>query len=220
MAQISLRQFLPLVLPVAPECPEPVATFNLRLSAIEFCERTRCWRHVTTQTLTQNDSVVVAPDYATIHLFEQARMGGLELTPIAYTDLTQSELTAEGAPRHVTQVGDNRVSVIPYQDGDLTLSLFLKPRFGQDFTNSGDTPVPGLMQDYFDQVPDFLLHQHGETIAEGALARIFDQPAASYHNPARAQGHRARFNERAVHNFSQHLRGQQRSPVRTKTAWF
>lgn len=214
---ISLRQFLPLVLPVAARCPEPVATFNLRLAAIEFCERTLCWRHVTDQVMTGNSPVIVAPAYATIHKFEHVRFGDADLTPIAYTDVDQGDLSGSGFPHYVTQVDDNAVTVLPYQNGTLHLSMFLKPRQGQDFANP-DTP--GIMQDYYDQVPDFLLHQHGEVIAEGALARIYDHPDAVYYDPRRAAIHRDRFDRRAISLFSRYQRGQQRAPIRTTTQWF
>ena len=48
---IQLTKFLPMVLPHVPECPHGVATFNLRLAAIEFCERTLCWRHLAKVTI-------------------------------------------------------------------------------------------------------------------------------------------------------------------------
>ena len=36
-----IDDFLPLILPRAPGCPEPIAFDAIRQAAIEFCERTR-----------------------------------------------------------------------------------------------------------------------------------------------------------------------------------
>ena len=215
---VSLREFLPLVLPYVTGCAEIVATYNLRLSAIEFCERTLCWRHVTTQDLAANGEAVVCPDYATIHKFERVRFGEVDLTPIAFTDVPHSHEIAQGFPEHVTQVNDNTITVLPFQPGTLNLSLFLKPRFGSNFTHDDVKDQP--MQDYYDQVPAFLLHQHGETIALGALGRLLNQPAASYFNPAKANSYAKQFRERATEKFSEGLRGQQRAKLRTRTVWF
>lgn len=43
MAQISLSEFLPYVLPEVPGCPKELAEAKIRDSAIEFCEKTHIW---------------------------------------------------------------------------------------------------------------------------------------------------------------------------------
>ena len=96
-----LRDFLPLVIPNAIGVPDMVATFNLRLAAIEFCERTNCWRHIVSQTLTVNDPGIAVPGYATIHKIENASFGDIDLTPIAYTDASGIGLESGSSPKIV-----------------------------------------------------------------------------------------------------------------------
>lgn len=77
MATVRFDQFLPMILPYAPGLPTMTAEHAVRLAAIEFCERTRCWRHAVDVVFSaDNHQAVVAPDYATIHQFEFAVFSG------------------------------------------------------------------------------------------------------------------------------------------------
>lgn len=209
----DLSDFLHIALPFARQCPEPVVEQMLRFAAIDFCERTRCWRHITTQALTGQGPAVVAPVYATIHEFETAYHEGCELTPTQFSDVAHDHLTdvsGGGTPRYITQVSPNTVSIYPYADGDLRLTLFLKPRFGQSFGQDSADP----MHDSYNVVPEFLFIQHAETIAHGALARIKKIPEQSYTDYAEAANHAAEFERQVSAKFVSNIRGQQRAPVR------
>ena len=210
-----LRDLLPLVLPHVPGCPEMVATLNLRLSAIDFCERTKCWRHVATETLVDGDLIVVTPDFASIHEIEHAEMNGTDLIPIAYTDSTNSKFQAGSAPRYITQVNPGTLMVLPEGAGDLTVSLFLKPRNDEDY---GRGDLDGIAN-YFDQIPEFIHQQHGEAIAAGAIARLMIQPGTPWSAPPTAAFWQSMFMDKANRTTSGSVRGQQRAPVRSKTMW-
>ena len=206
-----LADLLPLVLPHALGCADMVASFNLRQAAIEFCEKTLCWRHITTQAVIANETVMVAPSYATIHKIEDAEWGGNKLTPIAYTVLSPDAKAHLGSPIYVTQTEPNGVTLVPFSAGELTISVFLKPTQGKDWTQNADH---GLI-DQFDQIPEFMLHQYGEILAEGALGRILSQKGTDYYDANRAAYYLSRFSERAGNLQGSSFTGQQRAPRRT-----
>jgi hypothetical protein len=115
-ATIPLDRFLPLVMPHCPGAPEFVATRNLRLAAIEFCERTRCWRHLTTATITGDGQAIAAPAYAAIHLIEDATWeDGQRLTPIQFSDVDEEAAAnaTDAPPAYITQAEYNTIRVIP-----------------------------------------------------------------------------------------------------------
>lgn len=213
-----LRDFLPLVLPHAPQCPNPVAIQYLRLAAIEWCERTRCWREIHTTTVDQQNKTIVAPDYATIHEIElaeftSASVDKVELTPTQYSSLSISDLAntdgEAGPPRYITQSADNVVSVYPYQTGSLELSLFLKPISGTDPSIANQNIVPA-----------HVFTQSAEKVAWGALARLLNLSNASWYDPNNAAVYQAKFDMACDDKFNTPLRGQHRAPVRAKGSFF
>lgn len=214
ISTVQLGAFLPMVLPHAAGVPEPVATFNLRLAAIEFCERSRAWRHIVTRPLTRNDSVLQTPHFAAIHEIEYALHDKVPLAPIQFSEIEHGTIdNAAGAPpKFITQVTPNTVSVYPFKEGSLEVSMFLKPRFGNQYGDNPENPL----EDAFDEVPQFLLTQHGEPIAFGALARIFAIPNQPFSNPQLAGLYAQRFSMATDSKFSANLRGQHRAAIRSK----
>lgn len=216
-----LRDLLPLVLPHVPGCPDMAATLNLRLSAIDFCERTRCWRHLTEINVSPGDSIAAVPDYATVHEIEHADFthnGCCDpLTPIAYTDASDHRWRhASGRAGYITQVSPGSLMVLPDAAGMLSVSMFLKPRNDQDFTRAYDDSG---IANYYDQVPDFMIQQYGEALAAGALARLMIQPGTAWINPATAVFWAGLAREKMESMSSGSLQGQQMAPVRSKTLW-
>ncbi|WP_126975574.1 hypothetical protein [Frigidibacter oleivorans] len=215
---IKLTPFLAYILPRAPGCPDPVALFQTRLAAIEFCERTRCWRHMVEAALNEQGQAIVAPPGSAIHEIEDATLDGRPLDPTQITDLAHdgvAQTPMTGQAKYLTQVTPDTVSVYPFEPGVLRLSLFLKPRHGQSFGGDPDDPL----DDANNRAPDFLLTQHGETIAAGALSRILSIPGQLWTDAKAATAFRAVFDEAMRGAFSSKIRGQQRAPVRTKPRW-
>ena len=219
---IRLSEFLPYVLPNAPGAPDIVAERYIRMAAIEFCERTRCWRKISIVALTEENTVaLVAPHYAAIHAIEYASflsdtVAKTPLTPTQYSDLAdrqRADLEAEGTPRYITQVNPNTVTVFPLSAGELEVSLFLKPRMGQSFGyGTDDDPI----QDDFNLAPDFLLTQWGEAIACGALSKMLMQPQTRWEDPNKAAYYMQKFERACDAHFSTNITGQQRAPRRTR----
>jgi hypothetical protein len=213
-----LSSLLPLVLPFAKHCPEPFALLQARLAAIEFCEKTRCWRHVATVEMVANHTAFVAPTHSTIFEFEDATFDGNPLAAIQYTEATPDELAeiaGSGRPKWLTQISPGEVAVYPFEPGTLRLSMFLKPRHGQLFSTDPDDPL----HDAYNVIPDFLFQQHANALADGALARILMCEGEPFFNPQKAAVHDARFGEACGRRSSSHVRSQQRAPIRTKPRW-
>jgi hypothetical protein len=211
-----LTTFLPLVIPHAVQCPNMVAAQNLRLAAIEFCERTLCWREVLLQTIEVGETVLLTKRYACIHKIEFAEFGSDTLSPVAFTDFNSQDKEQVGTPKYITQQTPQSVRVFPGADGDLKVSVFLKPVNGTAYGQFGAAP----MDNYFDQVPLFIYQQHAETIAHGALARILSHKNETYSDPREAEKHRLLFDAKAPTGGSGSVVGQQRAPLRSKTVWF
>lgn len=222
MSQIvtrPLEDFFPMILSNATGCPEPLAEQELRLAAVEFCERTRCWRQIIRRQLTRADLNMVAPVYATIHEIETASWNGIPLDPVQFS-MVQNDLegdTDTGIPAYITQDNPGSVTLFPFSPGLLVLSVFLKPKVADD-TASLSAYTEGA--DDINVLPEFLLVQHGESLAAGALARILSKPNQPFTDPNRAMEARGTF-ERAINShFARNIKGQHRAPPRSKPHHF
>ncbi|WP_104019127.1 hypothetical protein [Roseovarius nitratireducens] len=215
---INLIEFLPLVRPHAPGAAIPNMTQALRKAAIEFCEKTRCWRYRVNVQVTRQDYPVVTPAYAEIHEIERAEFDGNRLTPVEYDDLTFQELSqAEaGVPHLITQMTYDQVAIVPFATGSLSLSLFLKPRHGDNMTTGTD----GLPSNFYDLVPEVLYSRFGETIASGAIARLLIIPQQPFTNLDLAAVHQAKFEDGVSRFNAANVRGQHRARPRVRASWF
>jgi hypothetical protein len=226
MADLPIRpldDFSSLVMPYCAGVPHPMMEQALRLSAAEFCERTRCWRYLTTRTISREESTIVAPSYATIFEIESATFDGLRLEPTQYTQLDQGlDPLADntGQPYYISQKNLNSVVLIPppADPATLVLSLFLKPKVMNDLPVAS-AYAPNTDDDY-NVVPEFMLVQYGEAIAAGALTRLLSIPGQSFTDPNRASGFFAIFERACDNNFRSNLRGQQRAPSRSRGQYF
>lgn len=215
VATTHLSKFLPMVLPHAPECPHSVATFNLRLAAIEFCERTRCWRHITTLNMESGKRALCAPPYAAIHQIERAVFeGDKHLEPIQFSDVDEAsfEPDEQGDPRYITQAAYNAIRILPFRTGKLELSMFLKPVNGTDMQEDAS----GMTVDAYDVVPDFIYKMHAESIAAGALSRLLAQPNKPWTNLQVSMLWGGKAQEAMDKHFSVNMTGQHRAPRRTR----
>jgi hypothetical protein len=209
---------LPFILPKAKAAPQPFAELQARVACIEFCENTRCWRHITTVMLETQGQAVVAPFYATIHEFEEATLDGVPLTPTQFIDVKPETLTGRAEPgnaAYIAQSNPGTVTVYPQQTGTLRLSVFLKPRYGQLFGMDAENPL----EDAYNVIPEFLVAQHAQVLAAGALSRILSTPDEPFTDMKMAAVYRQEFELGMSRHFSSNIRGQQRAPVRTRPQW-
>lgn len=221
---IPISSFLPLITIHASAVPHPVAEQQTRLAAIEFCERTRCWRHMIRRQIDVFDggcgspSIRLMPPYATIFEWEFAYFNEAKLTPMQFSDVDFTQRDSgdiTGPPTHITQTEPGLVALIPPPDasGGLYMSVFLKP-IGSDEWSGGTYDMDE--DDDLNVLPDFLLTHHAESIARGALARILAIPGQTYTDMPRAAAYAADFHDRMDHRFNNNLRGQQRAPARAR----
>ena len=202
-----IDDFLPLILPRAPGCPEPIAFDAIRQAAIEFCERTRIWRD-TDQFMADEFGDIFAPAQSVVYQIEDARFDGRRLTPIGvqdlngmYPDCDWTTKTGE-QPQYVTQLHPDTIKVVPSMSGMVTLTMLLKP------TNNAQ------------ELPDFIFDQYARTIADGALAEILMIPGQPYTNPQGGAMYSQRFQQRLDSLQVQGIKGQQCAPIHTKASFF
>ena len=205
----DLDAFIPNIRMYAPGVSDPAAYFAIRQAAIEFCERTRFWRYEDEFAITSTDiDGLTAPSGSVIYDIDAVWFNGRKLTPKTTGQLDvleptwRSGATAQtSTPKYVTQTEPNTIQIVPFQTGQLKFALFLKP--SQDAT----------------EVPDFLVDQHRETIAHGALARILLIPNQSFTNPEMAAAFGMAFQQKIDGKSAIGITGQQRAPIRTKASF-
>jgi hypothetical protein len=234
---VNLRSLLRLVMPFAPRCPEVVAAYNLRLAAIELCERARVWRYMTQMEITENHfEITDIPEYGQIHQIDRARMKGAieDLQPLPSADAALEEtqgyllsddmdftvgddVPTQAPPAFYSQHIPGKLSLKPFSTGTITLSLWLKPYLDKTAYVAN---AAGQIEDSYDRVPGYIVSQHGQTLADGALARVLMHTKTEYADPALAQV-KAVAAERGIRNaIGSSFKGQQRAPARTRTLWF
>lgn len=213
-----ISDLLPYILPRAPTVPTPFAEFQARLAAIEFCERTRCWRQIINATVDATGRACITPISATIHEFEEATLDGVSLAPTQFTETEPEQLTGvsqAGQAKYITQINPGEILVYPIQSGKLRVSCFLKPRHGQSIGTDAANPL----NDEYNVIPEFMVTQYASAIADGALSRIMSTPKQDFTDLSLAAFHRNEFDTACNRHFGANMRGQQRAPKRVKARW-
>lgn len=202
-----LDDFLTSINPYAPGCAIPTAYFGIRQAAIEFCERTRMWRHEDSFTVTASEAEAISVPYgAALIDIEHASFDGRPLEPKTTKWLDEHHPgwrtgDASGHPTYLTQLEQNTLRIVPGQAGTVNISVWIKP--SQDC----------------EDLPDFLADQYRETIAYGALGRILMTPNQPYTNGSLAAAFLAQFEQKLVGLSSKGITGQQRARVRTQASF-
>lgn len=194
------EDFFRWVIPSASACPDPIAAAHIIDAARSFCEATRCWRHRQRVTLDGTEAdIALSVEDAAIHELERALFDDEELSEITFD---ASFLSDEGEPRYISQINPATFVLLPGpRAGVLDLSIFLKPA------------VRALT------LPDFLLHQHAQAVAYGALSTILVVPDQPFSNPKLAVYFAQQFEMRKDAGFNLNRRGQQRAPSRTRASY-
>ncbi|MDF3073466.1 MAG: hypothetical protein K0S54_1133 [Alphaproteobacteria bacterium] len=204
----DLSEFLKSMNPYAPGLAEPTAFFGIRQAAIEFCERTRLWRHEDEFEVSAQDAeAIIAPYGAVLMDIESVFFDGQKVEPKTTAWLDEHVPgwrvgEVEGEPRYLTQIDLNTMRLIPGKAGNVRISMWLKP--SQDC----------------DEVPDFLADQYRETIAQGALARILVMRDKPYTDRELAAVCASSFEAKLVSLQHSGSSGQQRARTRTKPNYF
>ena len=179
--------FFDYVLPHVPGCPQAVATQEIRNAAIDFCSRTRLYRHDETFTVLANEAKY-------------------PLTPV--TDTVVSEVlrvwfnSREIYPKNEDELASinndwkNWVATQAYyyfRADERTLQLVPKPNTGY---TSGMVIIATLKPTRASLVIDTrLFEEYVEEIAYGARYRLMLYPSVPYSNPPLAKVNKDLFEE-------------------------
>lgn len=160
MANLSL--ILKDVLPYLSADPsQPVTMAALRRAAYDLCNDAWLWRtdaQPVGVTAGQASYVLTPTEGMIAHVFE-ARFDGKRLDPIMRSNLDEEVpgwLTSQGTPHrfYSRHIGDITLVKTPISAGTLTATVAVVPGFGES------------------EVPDWLVHSHHYTIADGAIAHL------------------------------------------------
>lgn len=200
----DIDEFMQGIAPYAPGCAAPTAYFGIRQAAIEFCARTRLWRHKASVAITANTAAVIpVPTDAVLHRFERVLFDGQPLDPKTPAWLDENahgwrDGELEGQPAYVTQLEPGTMLLVPGADGTASVSISLKPS-------------QSAME-----LPDFMVNEYRSVICTGALAHILAIPGQPFTNVnlamTYAQGFQAQVDSLATIAQS----GQQGGRTRTK----
>lgn len=146
---------------------------------------------------------------AAIHEIEFAEFNGAKLTPVQFTSMNAAR---SGRPEYITQVSPGIVSLLPFNAGQLSMSVFLKPVADSEYGTDPQNPL----FDRFNVIPEHFVTLHGTTLAAGALSRILSIPGEPWSDDKKAMLYRAEFENKLNSAFRWNMRGQQRAPIRTK----
>lgn len=210
MPNVPIKNLLPLIMNRAPSCPGFIAEFEARMAAVEFCERTRCWRHKLDIPMTGPTADPVVPAEQAIHVIEQASIGDCPLTPTQYTNFDDA---GDGEPEYITQLNAGGIAIFPFNEPvTVSMTVFLKPRSDQGF---GIDPADPLF-DRFNVLPDWMVTMHARTLADGALSRILSMKSKPWTDLQAAAIHRAAFDQGMTDHAHSAVRGQQRTRLRVR----
>lgn len=196
--------FMPRVLGHVPAVAQPRAYRAIRDAARVVCERTKLWRESDEVAITTPEhQVLTTVTDGAIEAIEWARFDDTDLEPKTVAWLDENEpgwqiAEDEAAPRYITQVSPQSVSIYPRKQGTLHVRYLLKP------TETATT------------LHDALYELHAGLIGKYAAADILGDANKDYTNPARAADLMGEF-ERELNRIAYRIaRGQQGGKIRTK----
>lgn len=157
--------FYPAIRAAAKDCPLGLATYYLRQTAIDFCERTWFWQ----ADLANVDSVALQAEYsfaqptdAIVYKILNARFDGKRVTEKNADQLEEEyadwESESGEQPLYITQKEPDKYILVPKPSSVIVDAIYLKVvlKPSQDSVT----------------LPDNLLEEYKQTIVNGALAKI------------------------------------------------
>jgi hypothetical protein len=177
-----------LVGPMMLDCPIPIAVQGILYAAIEFCERTRCWRNTQTRTVNAGvQNIILSPeDDGLIMDVDAVTFAGNLLSPVTRDIAEQMRLSNPlGTPEVYYRPNPETISLAPAPDasGTLSLVMYLAP-----LRNA--TSLPRMLFDLY-----------WDAIEPGALWRLMKIPNRPWSDPAQAGFYKQEF-ERVTGSYS------------------
>ncbi len=201
----DLEEFLTLVLPFAVAAPEPLIYRCLRDAATDFCQRTKLWR--CTDTIITNGAdpePISVPADAVLYEIASCAIDGHPLDPITLPELAKKrpdwrtrDVGCEVARWYVAPERGT-VQAVPRTAGTLLVEFVSKPA------------ATALT------LPDFLLEEYGQTIADGTAGALLIMPNQTFANPQLGAALTQRFQAKLDALSNSGVRGQQSGRTRTR----
>lgn len=203
---IEFDAFMPLVITYCPTAPEPLVYQSLRQAAIRFCERTRTWKgHDTIQTDGIDPEPIAVPNDSVLYEVNFCHQGRKRLDPITLERLSHErphwrfeDIGCEEGSRWYICPEPGTIFAIPRCAGFLHVEFTLKPSATAQ------------------SLPDFLLDQYGNDIANGAAALVLAKPDESFGDPKLAAALGGAFEMRLGALAGMGSAGQQKAKARTR----
>lgn len=200
------------VAPDVSECPGFVIEAALRTMAIEFCQRSLCWRYehpAQTAAAGIGDYEFQVPADSVVAKLMSIWHNGVLLTPKSHDDLAgmySDWLTEEGTPCYVTQFNEREFRPVPIPDVTLGNAFSLIVALKPTRTSTGiDTTI---------------YEEHLDTLACGAKARLMEVPGKPWTNVMLSQYHRGKFEAGVLSAMNRVATGYGRASLRVKPRSF
>ncbi|HRO00340.1 MAG TPA: hypothetical protein PLX43_02360 [Nitrobacter sp.] len=201
----DIDEFLPLVLPRAGNAPEPLVVRCLRDAATRFCERAKLWKCTDTIITAGADAEPISvPSDSVLYLITSCAIDDRPLDPITLAELAKKrpawrteDIGCAAASWYVSPERGT-IQAVPRASGTLFVEFVAKPS-ARALT-----------------LPDFLLEEYGQDIADGAAGALLLMPNPAFANPQLGAGLSARFQSRLDSLSNDGIRGQQGGRTRTR----
>lgn len=191
-------QFLPLVLPHCPGCPDLVAEDEIRNAAEEFFEKSYAWRYITPAMSATDGQTDFTPILPTATRMVKLHDGTLDGEPL-YVE--GSALGEVGAPYKLSLPAMNYIRLGP--NGAAEDSI-LKATVSLTITKS----AASLLDELFDS--------YSAHIAWGAIAKLCEHADKPYTNPEKSGTMLARFQDCIADARSKRTRNHSSQPMRVR----
>lgn len=182
----KLSDFLSLVLPFVPGCPEPVALQHIRNTCIDFCMASHVWQQTLEPITTVADTNIYgidAPLTSDVIEIKHAWYKSTRLKIINgdVRDIKAEFYNSEFPDAHVIK-GDPRTLLVDYEQKVFSVSPVPEDAVSKALTiRVALKPTRNTMT-----VPDFLLTDYEYAITQGAIGRIAEIPAQAFTSTAMA----------------------------------
>lgn len=196
---VLYREFLPLVLPEVPGCPEPLALQAVRRSARQTCLNTQIWVETIGPVTTRENwpsYPLVPPEGAEIAMLLSVRLDGSALIPTTEPFLDANwpgwNLYSGQRPTHYLMEKAATVRLVPM------------PKSAHQLTARA-----ALLPDNNAEVAwDELWTRHGQTIAHGALEHLLAMPGKIWSDQQAALRHGTLFRRGCTNIRAEALKGR------------
>lgn len=207
MANKTLSDFLPDIMPLVAGAPEPLVENAVRNALIQFCEETEVYQDWTSYTVTANDNELeFDPPKDTIVIRpKEIKLDGELLDPRIPHDLDREREgweTETGTPLFYFMKTPRLLQLVPIPDASqldlLQIWAVLKP------TKTATNIVDWIYEEYF------------EDIKQGVLARLYVMPNEPWSSALRGKSSQDAWDTCLANRKLQGQRNFTRAPLRTR----